>query len=324
MSIRGVLAWAFAILAALGLVAVGLALALRFPPSGDRVQGDYRLDVTIDGPTGVPISIPIRVPVDVPVDVLAATLLNSLIAVLAVLVVLVALTPWIIHRRAVRPIRRIGAGLMSVTAFPGQALDPEPRRAAELTEIAEAVELARQALLARDRDIERLTARLAEETTRDPLTRLADRRHGLEFLQRELRRSRRNGLPCSMLIVDIDDFRAYNDEWWRAAGDEALAEIAGVISGCVRSTDLVARWGGDEILVVLVDTDRDGAVHVAEGMRSKVREGQQARARPLTVSIGVATSHPLQDATVEQAYGRAEAALSYAKERGGDRSEFRP
>ncbi|MHB8795984.1 MAG: GGDEF domain-containing protein [Candidatus Nanopelagicales bacterium] len=324
MSIRGVLAWAFAILAALGLVAVGLALALRFPPSGGRVQGDYRLDVTVEVPAGVPISIPIRVPVDVPVDVLAATLLNSLIAVLVVLVVLVAVAPWIIHRRAVRPIRRIGAGLLSVTAFPGQALDPEPRGAAELTEIAEAVELARQALLARDRDIERLTARLAEETTRDPLTRLADRRHGREFLQRELRRSRRNGLPCSTLIIDIDDFRAYNDEWWRAAGDEALAEIAGVISGCVRSTDLVARWGGDEILVVLVDTDRDGAVHVAEGMRSKVRESQQGRARPLTVSIGVATSHPLQDATVEQAYGRAEAALSYAKERGGDRSEFRP
>ena len=320
MSIRGVLIFVFSLLAVLGLVALGLAVWILYRPAADVVIGDLRIDMLVDVPWGAPVASLVIVPLDDVVD----RLVEILIGVLGVLVLMLVLAPWLIYRWAVRPIPRLNAQLHAVTVFPGNPPAPDRRRAYELVDLAESIELARQALLARDRDIEALTTRLAQDTTRDPLTKLADRRFAYEFLKRELQRSRRNGLPCSILMVDIDNFRAFNEEWWRAAGDEALAELAAKIQGFVRSTDLVARWGGDEMIVILVDTDREGAVHVGEAIRSKLRESQMQRAKTLTVSIGVTTSYPMQDASVEAAYSRAEAAASYAKERGGDRVEFRP
>ncbi|MDO8309609.1 MAG: GGDEF domain-containing protein [Actinomycetota bacterium] len=320
MSIRGVLIFVFGVLSVLGLVALGLAVGILYRPAAEVVLSDLRIDTLVELPWGAPVAGFVVIPVDDVVD----RLTEILIGVLGLLVLLLVLAPWLVYRWAVRPIPRLNAQLHAVTVFPGNPPAPDPRRAYELVDLADTIELARQALLARDHDIEQLTTRLAKDTTKDPLTNLADRRFAYEFLKRELQRSRRNGLPCSILMVDIDNFRAFNEEWWRAAGDEALAELATKIQGFVRSTDLVARWGGDEMIVILVDTDREGAVHVGEAIRSKLRESQQQRAKTLTVSIGVTTSYPMQDASVEAAYGRAEAAAAYAKERGGDRVEFRP
>ncbi len=141
---------------------------------------------------------------------------------------------------------------------------------------------------------EELESRLAMLATTDPLTGLANRRRFDEYLKSECARARRGGTTVSMLMIDVDLFKAYNDEFGHQIGDQVLSAIADAVKSAVqRSTDLVARYGGEEFAVLLPDTDEKGAKQIAERIRQKVeslRLDMIKRGCRVTVSIGVAAA----------------------------------
>ena len=118
----------------------------------------------------------------------------------------------------------------------------------------------------------------------DPLTGLRNRRAFREELYRELNRAQRQLRPLSALYIDVDDFKTLNDRDGHARGDEVLIAIAGALSAVLRDVDIAARLGGDEFCLLLPDTDAGQAAHVAERLRSQVRQ-----VCPVGVSIGIAT-----------------------------------
>jgi diguanylate cyclase (GGDEF)-like protein len=107
----------------------------------------------------------------------------------------------------------------------------------------------------------------------DPLTSLANRRVAEERLHHECERASRYGHPLTVLIADVDELKVINDRHGHRAGDMVLVEIGARLARCVRATDLVARWGGDEFLVVCPETDGEAAAMVAEKL---VRVGEEA------------------------------------------------
>jgi two-component system cell cycle response regulator len=128
-------------------------------------------------------------------------------------------------------------------------------------------------------------------TVMDGLTQAANRRCLMEFLDREVARSQRHDRPLSVLLLDIDRFKAVNDTYGHLCGDFVLRELAGVVRPLVRREDLFARYGGEEFCLVLVETPPGPAVEAAERLREAVAghpfrfENQPIR---LTVSVGVA------------------------------------
>ena len=127
----------------------------------------------------------------------------------------------------------------------------------------------------------------------DALTQIHNTRYLNEFLAREVVRSQRHDRPLSLLALDIDRFKTLNDSLGHLCGDFVLRELADVIRGNVRQEDLFARCGGEEFVVVLVETNREGAVTVAERLREAVEKHQfrfEATPINLTISIGVAST----------------------------------
>ncbi|HEY9689456.1 MAG TPA: diguanylate cyclase [Coleofasciculaceae cyanobacterium] len=177
---------------------------------------------------------------------------------------------------------------------------------------------AEQALKVANQELLRLTQL-------DGLTQVANRRGFDEHLAREWARLMRSGHPLSLLLLDVDCFKAYNDFYGHPSGDECLIKIAQVISGLARRPgDLVARYGGEEFALILPDTPLDGAVAVAAEVRSQVRLQQIPHARSIvapivTVSIGVACVIPDPQLTIAKLVSVADQALYSAKQSGRDR-----
>ena len=125
----------------------------------------------------------------------------------------------------------------------------------------------------------------------DGLTGTFVRRHFLERFEEEIRRALKHGFPLSVLMLDIDHFKRYNDDFGHLVGDATLKEVAEVIRANVRNVDIVARYGGEEFAVVIPETREEGAVEVAERIRSAVARravriyGEETK---VTVSIGIA------------------------------------
>ena len=154
----------------------------------------------------------------------------------------------------------------------------------------------------------------------DGLTGLPNRRHLMETLEKEVRRAKRNERPFSLLMVDVDHFKRYNDTFGHLAGDEVLMRLAHVLSAAIRTADYAARYGGEEFTVVLPETSLDRALEVAERIRAKIEEqafGADGAGR-ITLSIGMA-EHPADGATVERVISAADSALYAAKEHGRNR-----
>jgi diguanylate cyclase (GGDEF)-like protein/PAS domain S-box-containing protein len=168
----------------------------------------------------------------------------------------------------------------------------------------------------------RLRDELQELATTDALTDLYNRRYLAESLENECRRASRYGRPLSCLMIDIDEFKLCNDLHGHLAGDDVLRQVAALIKGAVRDTDVVARYGGEEFCVLLPETSYDGAMQLAERMRSTIA-GQplSGRERPMsiTVSIGVWGSNDKEDLEPDTIVGYADAALLKAKAAGKNR-----
>jgi diguanylate cyclase (GGDEF)-like protein/PAS domain S-box-containing protein len=154
----------------------------------------------------------------------------------------------------------------------------------DLTERSQAAErLSQQVEL-----LEAANARLAELAGTDSLTSLWNRRTFLEQLDIQMELSVRHARPMSVLILDVDEFKPYNDQYGHLAGDEILRSAAQLLRERARRSDFLARIGGEEFGAILHEVDRNGAVKLAEQLRVAVEDAQWPR-RPITVSVGAAT-----------------------------------
>ncbi len=172
----------------------------------------------------------------------------------------------------------------------------------------------------------RYQMRLAEGALQDALTGLYNRRHLDERLASELAAAQRHGRPVSLLMVDIDHFKAVNDEHGHLAGDEALKMVAFVLRGAVRKEDVLARYGGEEFVVIARETALDGARALAERIRRAVERSHcawQGRELGVTVSIGLTVSVGLTEfvpgRSEREVLEAADRALYTAKQQGRNR-----
>ncbi|MDP9188351.1 MAG: GGDEF domain-containing protein [Actinomycetota bacterium] len=166
-----------------------------------------------------------------------------------------------------------------------------------------------------------LHAQVAEQAITDPLTGLWNRRQMMQFLPGELARVRRFGRRMSVLIVDIDDFKSINDELGHPQGDVVLEQIAEIVRSTTRSIDVGARYGGDELALVLLETGAEGALVLAERLRANIHNAEiplrHGGTMAVTVSIGAATTTDA-DEDVETLIEAADQALLAAKRAGKD------
>jgi diguanylate cyclase (GGDEF)-like protein/excisionase family DNA binding protein/putative nucleotidyltransferase with HDIG domain len=152
----------------------------------------------------------------------------------------------------------------------------------------------------------------------DALTGLYNHRYLQERLSEELLRARELGQPLSMLFCDLDHFKGYNDANGHSAGDVVLREVAHMIEQSVRNVDVAGRYGGEEFVVLLVETGREQALAIAERIRERIRAaGFSAHGTPLSVSIGVA-GFPEDSGRREELLDMADRAMYLAKQRGRD------
>ena len=158
----------------------------------------------------------------------------------------------------------------------------------------------------------------------DQLTDLPNRRSFEERMHMEWNRAIRDKTSLSILIIDIDRFKHYNDTYGHQQGDLVLKIVSGVfINEIKRLADFVARFGGEEFVVILANTESDGAVEVAEHIRKSVENTkiplQDGQATSVTVSVGVNTTTPTSDCSMEEFLAYADSALYTAKKEGRNR-----
>ena len=164
----------------------------------------------------------------------------------------------------------------------------------------------------RTRELEIANRQLAEASRTDALTSLPNRRGFLEMSELELKRCARNAEACSVVMIDLDHFKEINDRHGHAAGDALLMSAASRLRSMLRDADLVARWGGEEFILLLPDTRHGGAVAVAEKIREAFERGEK-----VTASFGVAEHGP--NMSREATIAAADEALYRAKREGRNR-----
>src|SRR4029079_8806423 len=175
-------------------------------------------------------------------------------------------------------------------------------------------------VVARTRELEALNARLAELAITDGLTDLYNHRHFRERLSLEMERSNRTGLPLSVLMIDVDHFKGYNDRHGHLAGDNALRGVSKILQHGRRANDVVARYGGEEFAIILLDVGKAAAKEGAERIAAQIAElpvavGSTQPAGKLTISLGVA-SFPDDGADPAVVLASADRALFAAKNAG--------
>ncbi len=224
-----------------------------------------------------------------------------------VIVLVFSLAAWKVTAAVVRPIgalyegaRRISQGELAVQLPDTQSRDEvgiltrtfndmTQRLRKDRSEIEEAY----KRLQEQSDELQRANEVLEQLSITDGLTRLHNHRYFQEHLTREIKRVSRTSEPLSMIVIDIDDFKRLNDRLGHAAGDELLVRIARTLNESVRASDLLARYGGEEFVVLAPGTDLEGAVNLAEKIRTAVAESSfilddSMRLTRCTISIGVA------------------------------------
>jgi diguanylate cyclase (GGDEF)-like protein/putative nucleotidyltransferase with HDIG domain len=163
-----------------------------------------------------------------------------------------------------------------------------------------------------------LYAQLEQKSRIDGLTGLFNRRHFEERLNEEVSRHSRYGNMFSIFMIDLDNFKAYNDTYGHPAGDILLGQIGKIIKSSVRNVDHAFRYGGDEFVVILPQTARDDAHVVAERVRGQIAVEMEKKVITVTCSIGLA-SYPTDGAVANELVNAADNALYHAKRTGGNR-----
>lgn len=174
--------------------------------------------------------------------------------------------------------------------------------------------------------LEKANRELRRLSVLDDLTQVANRRRFDETLNEEWRRQSRDRAPLSLIFCDLDYFKLYNDTYGHQAGDDCLRAVADTISAnCQRPGDFVARYGGEEFIVILPNTEAEGAVHLAEDIRGeierlKIPHMRSQVSRYITLSLGVSSVYPSAGIIPESLVGVADKALYEAKNQGRNRT----
>ena len=174
-------------------------------------------------------------------------------------------------------------------------------------------------ILSMRRRVELLIEQLFDAARSDALTKLTNRRGFREALDLELERARRSDGRMTVLVGDLDHFKAVNDAAGHHGGDDALRRVAAVLEGGKRQIDTVARVGGEEFALILPDADAAGAFVVAERLRCEIRDSFAGELVPLTISFGIA-AYPEHGETPGALLRTADEALYAAKESGRNRT----
>ena len=162
-------------------------------------------------------------------------------------------------------------------------------------------------------------AELAEQVRSDALTGLYNKRHLMASLETEMERTCRTLQATSLIMLDVDHFKAVNDTHGHLAGDKVLQSVARIIKSAIRKIDVACRYGGEEFAMILPSTPLLTAVHVAERVREFIAEspvGVGELKLPITVSIGVSSYLATQNASIEKLLDRADKQLYRAKTSG--------
>jgi len=162
-------------------------------------------------------------------------------------------------------------------------------------------------------------AELERLSVTDKLTGLLNRSRLDTVLQQEIERHHRSGQPLTLVMCDIDYFKRINDQHGHLTGDRVLQDIAGLLTGNMRQSDICGRWGGEEFLIVCPDTASEAATVISNKLRTIIAAARLSKQLQLTMSFGIATLLPGE--TAEQLLHRADDALYQAKRNGRNRLE---
>ena len=239
----------------------------------------------------------------------ATRLRNAAFLVIGVLLVVIAVLAYWLAALIARPLRRLTRAAAQVSAGDLPAGLPAGG-GGEVGYLTQVFNTMVESLRKHHDELERLS-------TTDTLTGLSNRRHLMNLLTQEIERAKRAGQPFSILMLDVDHFKKYNDNHGHQAGDEVLARVSTVLRNSIRPYDCAARYGGEEFLVMLSAASLDRAKESAERIRKQVR-AEQFEGGSVTISIGVA-EYPSQGDTAKSVIGQADAALYEAKRAGRDR-----
>jgi diguanylate cyclase (GGDEF)-like protein len=249
-------------------------------------------------------------------------------------VFVIFLLAYVLARGMLRPILLLSEGAQRVSAgdldvhLPVHGRDELADLTSAFNEMARRVrdsrdELAESATaLARTNDqLEQAKERFRSQAITDALTGIFNRRHFEDCLDEQIARASEEGKPLSLLLLDLDHFKQFNDRWGHTEGDAELRRVAALLQRTVRSTDIAFRYGGEELAVLLPACSKEQAMVVAEKVRIAVGSGTQRPSRfgaRTTVSAGVAT-YPADGRVARGLVDTADAALYQAKAQGRDR-----
>jgi len=214
-----------------------------------------------------------------------------------------------------------GDGRVAAEAMHSGAYDYFPKNAINSHVLAHAIH---QALEKHQwgREEKRLREELERLAITDELTAVYNRRYMTQTMDRECNRARRYRRDLACLMIDLDDFKSYNDAHGHLVGDAALKQVAATISQCVRETDVVVRFGGEEFVVIMPEASPNGAMLAAQRICEAI-SGQALvvgnGAIGITVSIGVCTSNDNHEMTQDTMLACADQALTRAKHEGKNR-----
>jgi diguanylate cyclase (GGDEF)-like protein len=188
------------------------------------------------------------------------------------------------------------------------------------TEVEDVNRTLERKVVERTEALQEANEQLARVARMDPLTQVANRRAFLERAGDEAARVRRTRRPFAIILGDIDHFKRFNDEHGHACGDAVLASAASLLREGAREHDLVARWGGEEFILLLPETDLEGAAALAERIRERVESsGHQHEGHVLRVTMTFGVSECGVDETLDDCVGRADRALYAGKTLGRNR-----
>ncbi|HZT63952.1 MAG TPA: diguanylate cyclase, partial [Burkholderiales bacterium] len=289
----------------------------------DGVDRLYVHDAVAENPDG---TIPIRILVSLPLSVIFADANRSLtrnLVGIAVATLLLVLGAWygteLFVLRSIRSLldaaRSVRSGDLGARTRLRQGND-------ELSQVGQAFDEMAETLQRRDVELRKAVLELKEQALTDPLTGLYNRRYLRDVLARELMRAKRKNSPLAAVMVDVDYFKRINDSLGHEAGDMVLKELSALLRRCVRGSDTVCRYGGEEFALLLPDAMLEGAQRKAEEIRAAVKaldlHFHGKRIGALSASFGIAL-FPDHAAAAEPLLGRADEALYHAKAAGRDR-----
>ncbi len=175
----------------------------------------------------------------------------------------------------------------------------------------------------KNRQLEELLERVEILAITDPLTELFNRRRYETVLEKEFKKTRRYNSPLSCLMIDIDHFKEVNDEYGHNIGDKILQDTASILRNTFREVDIVARWGGEEFIILLPQTDKEAARKSAERVLKKISNFKfpSVPDKKITVSIGIASVPSPKIDSGEKLINASDLAMYDAKKKGRNRIE---